>query len=277
LDNTLSSSMFETLVMSDEICPPKDSNNEIMKLTRHYIQPWFYTRLKVEDMKAGYASCDWNQRRLDSTESYSTYATVPQNIYTLYDEHGMDKSTIRFIMVIRDPMERAYAWYNFGNGENFPGFNVTFEEKVTQELNVIRKCQNYAKSHGITDDVSVWAFCSKTFLEYDGTVVYPGSMARALKYYFRFFDPEQFLVLPLQEYHDNFPEAMERISQHLGLKNTAAFEQSHSNHGRKPYELPKMPQNLVEHFQAEYTEMAELIKKHPNTFYRVQTVFPDRS
>mmetsp|Transcript_21019 Transcript_21019/g.29431 ORF Transcript_21019/g.29431 Transcript_21019/m.29431 type:complete len:228 (+) Transcript_21019:454-1137(+) len=226
---------------------------------------------------AAYSWCDWDQRRIDSTESYSTFSTVPQNIYTLYDEHGMDKSKIRFIMMIRDPMERAYSWFNLGKKANFSGFNVTFEEKVDEELNVINRCQNYAKSNGITDDVDVWAFCSTAFLGFDGTIVHPGSMARALKYYFRFFKPEQFLVLPMVEYQDNFTEAIKRISKHLGLKNSFKFEQTDIDLSRRPQELPALPQKLKNHFKSEYVEMAELMRKYPGTFHRLETIFPSKN
>jgi len=214
-------------------------------------------------------NCSWDQRRLDSSESYSARAIVPQNIRTLYEQYGLDKNRIKFIMVIRDPLERAYAWYNFGVGINLPGFNVTFEEKIEEEVGRISECQNYAKSHGITDETNVWAHCSKIFLNYDGSTVFPGMMASALKYWFRFFDPAQFLILPLNEYRDNFSDVKKRIAQHLNLKDDSVFEQEHSDHGRKPYVLPKMPQKLIDHFYNEREQMAELVQKTPHSFFRV--------
>ena len=111
---------------------------------------------------------DGEERRvtIDSTPDYIWMPWVPRNIKETYRAHGLDTAELRFIVILRDPLERLLSWYNmsrnagwlmrhghcteyhlsvFGNdSKNAPGESLvcdgTFESAVNEMMRALDDC-----------------------------------------------------------------------------------------------------------------------------------------
>jgi len=135
------------------------------------------------------------------TASYSFYPKVPKRIF---NDLGSD---IKFIFVLRQPIDRAVSHYNMTKGRLYE--NLIFEEAIAQEKIRIQR-GDFEFGH--------YSYFSR------------GYYSVQIERYFRFFPEEQFLFLDFDtDIVENLPETLIRIQNFLGVKVMQLNSNIHSN------------------------------------------------
>lgn len=276
------SSLFKTMLDDPKICAPANSNPVDPRCPNAKVKKspgWFHHPASelldgdnLEQMSSHFEHCPVETTlQIDATEGYASSLRPAKSIFRLYDHAGKHPEDLKFIMIIRDPVERAYSWYNFAKGkiETFPQYeNVTFEDTVDDNIKLYENCLN-EKVVDRENDPRIWEKCGAEPNGDFGAVIMPGMYAKELKYYFKWFKPSQFLVFDMKQYRDNFPELISAVTKFLNLSgDEGLFVSRQEDHGRASYDFPdEMPQNLLDFFERENHELGVLIDKHPGTFF----------
>eukprot|EP00614_Pseudopedinella_elastica_P020458 CAMPEP_0172631670 /NCGR_PEP_ID=MMETSP1068-20121228/180560_1 /TAXON_ID=35684 /ORGANISM="Pseudopedinella elastica, Strain CCMP716" /LENGTH=276 /DNA_ID=CAMNT_0013442877 /DNA_START=133 /DNA_END=963 /DNA_ORIENTATION=- len=159
---------------------------------------------------------------LDATPRYMRVPLVPARIRALYGP--VLARRLNFVLILRDPEQRAWSWFRFFalnavqgkpwardqlEKEFWVHFNdATFQKWVTAETNKFLSCQK----NGIRDE-DMWPACDSE------TGMFAGFYTAQLRYWLRYFEPDQFLIIPMDCYTKNGPAlSLELLGKMTGLK-----------------------------------------------------------
>ncbi|KAL7640341.1 UNVERIFIED_CONTAM: hypothetical protein RMT77_008605 [Armadillidium vulgare] len=117
----------------------------------------------------------------------------------------------RFIVILRDPVERLYSGYKYFKQWNINVSPAKFDSVVNESMKLWRDC---LRKH------------SEKFCAYEGKCLplmkarlHVGLYSVYLKDWFKVFPRNQFLVIRTEDYKINISSTLQRIYKHLGLRN----------------------------------------------------------
>jgi hypothetical protein len=123
---------------------------------------------------------------------------------------------VKLIVVLRDPVKRAFSHYNMLSSKN-EIYNTTFEEHLDLELKWMKEVgitSNSSLSQEEEDDA--W-LSYLTHKRWQRLMLGRGLYEIQLRAWFKHFPRDQFLILRSDELQDNHAVTMRRVYQFLGL------------------------------------------------------------
>lgn len=131
--------------------------------------------------------------RGEATPHYLYYEKVAQRISK--ELHGTDP---KFIVILRDPVQRAYSLY----------WNMVYEGIETLSFEEAIKAE---KSRSESSEAEY--ACAIDYQYVDS-----GMYARQIRNYYKYFDPEQFMILFFEDLKSNPSQIVREIFHFLGVK-----------------------------------------------------------
>ena len=180
-----------------------------------------------------YKGCEKYRARGETTPHYIYYEKVACRIAKL-----IPKDNQRFILIMRDPVARAYSLY----------WNMVYEghEKLTFEEAIIAEKTRFKES-ALDERLG-----TIRFQYYDS-----GLYAKQIRQYFKYFDRDQFLFLFNQDLKNRRDSLMVSIFQFLGVKENVTIED------RQKYNLSGLPYSRTFH---NFLRKPSWIKKQAGRF-----------
>jgi len=150
---------------------------------------------------------------LDATANYLDHPAVPLRIKKVYP-------TMKFIIILRDPIERAFSHYNHTkrNGDEQLSFTEAIEKEDERLSGEIEK---------ISEDP---LYQGTNYNKY--SYLYEGLYYEQFKLWFEHFDRDQFLILEFKKTFSNPKEALNKIYEFLGLEPYYDIDYSKYNVGK---------------------------------------------
>jgi len=147
--------------------------------------------------------------RCEATLHYLYYAKVARRL-----AETLPGDTLKFIVILRDPVARAYSlyWNMVAEGKE----TLSFPEAIAAE-----------RERSLTRDSEATGELDYQYLE-------SGLYARQLKAYFEYFDPEQFLILFFDDLKSQPEQTLRRVFRFLGVTEEPPIEmdRAHNRAGR---------------------------------------------
>jgi len=147
----------------------------------------------------------------DCSTSYASSSVAAQLIY----EHNPNA---KFIAILREPMDMAYSWFNFGrlsSNEDKDSFQLALESEN-------ERLQDWTKIPAACDYPSS--------LAYSKVVNHEANLKRFLKY----FDSEQILIMPYNDYLQDTLGSYAKMLKFLGVAEDFVPELNMLNESAKP-------------------------------------------
>lgn len=128
--------------------------------------------------------------RIDATPSYLRSKKVPRRICDVYGNHSAD---LKFIIMIRDPVKRA--WSHYLHRRRVGAESLPFEEAIVQEDLRLHK------------EPETWVGYYRD-----------GLYAQNIAHWFQYFDVSQFIIVTLDELDESPQSTLSSIYSFLGLE-----------------------------------------------------------
>ena len=148
-----------------------------------YEMPYFSSKYKNgvewlrEEMPCSYS----NQITVMKHSAYFHIKAVPERIQKLNE-------SIKLILIVREPISRAYSAYSFFSGKSKHG--KSFSDSVIDDENKIKKQQRYVKRSAYDSSMKLWL---------------------------TYFNLSQILIIESSDFKQNPVSVLENIEQFLGL------------------------------------------------------------
>ena len=162
--------LYEILMSHPEICMSK-YRKEVMFFDNNYHKglDWYEKFFPKSNNQYKYLG--------EFSPTYFNNKNVPKRIKETYKN-----SSPKFIVILRDPVKRAYSSYKF----------------AIQRKNISESFYDFFNNNSILYEKSLYS--------------------QILNYWFKYFPKEQFLILFLEEYHKNPDKFLSQISDFLNIK-----------------------------------------------------------
>jgi hypothetical protein len=156
---------------------------------------------------------------------------------------------IKLILVLRDPIERAYSHYNHIKRLNREP--LSFEEAIEKE------------EQRITPDIEKLAKDEfyKADQRRDYSYLTRGYYAKQLKEWFKHFPKEQLLIVQSEEFYKNTPRVYNEIVEYLGLNSYTLPTFEAKNALKYAKMAPETKEKLKAYFAPKNEELYELLGK----------------
>lgn len=156
---------------------------------------------------------------------------------------------IKLILVLRDPIERAYSHYNHIKRLNREP--LSFEEAIEKE------------QERITPDIEKLAKDEfyKADQRRDYSYLTRGYYAKQLKEWFKHFPKEQLLIVQSEEFYKNTPRVYNEIVEYLGLNSYTLPTFEAKNALKYAKMAPETKEKLKAYFAPKNEELYELLGK----------------
>ena len=227
-------SLFQYLSLYGEnFCPPL--KKEIQYFTNnfdcsiHYYRSFFPCKIG-RDCKTGEAS-----------PTYLYYEKVPERL------KSCQFSKMKFVVILRDPVDRAYSHYCFLNyTDKAHGYDpLNFYDAVIAE----KKRIDIEKPE-FTTNKQIYSYKTR------------GLYYQQLVNWFRFFDRSDFYILELKDFEKNIYSHLKQLFNFLGIRPVRSLENVKFRHFNKNV-YPEMPKNaeeyLIEYFKEPNEKLFDLL------------------
>lgn len=156
---------------------------------------------------------------------------------------------VKLILVLRDPIERAYSHYNHIKRLNREP--LSFEEAIEKE------------EQRITPDIEKLAKDEfyKADQRRDYSYLTRGYYAKQLKEWFKHFPKEQLLIVQSEEFYKNTPRVYNEIVEYLGLNSYTLPTFEAKNALKYAKMAPETKEKLKAYFAPKNEELYELLGK----------------
>lgn len=156
---------------------------------------------------------------------------------------------VKLILVLRDPIERAYSHYNHIKRLNREP--LSFEEALAKEL------------ERITPDIEKLAKDEfyKADQRRDYSYLTRGYYAKQLKEWFKHFPKEQLLIVQSEEFYRETPKVYNEIVEYLGLNSYTLPTFEAKNALKYAKMAPETKEKLKAYFAPKNEELYELLGK----------------
>ena len=156
---------------------------------------------------------------------------------------------VKLILVLRDPIERAYSHYNHIKRLNREplSFEEALEkelERITPDVEKLAKDENY-----------------KADLRRDYSYLTRGYYAKQLKEWFKHFPKEQLLIIQSEEFYRETPKVYDEIVEYLGLNSYTLPVFEAKNALKYAKMAPETKEKLKAYFAPKNEELYELLGK----------------
>jgi hypothetical protein len=170
------------------------------KATRFFAKQQYYERGLEWYLKTYFAGAEEYPLRGEATPSYLTSEKTAARI-----RETIPGDETRFIVIFRNPVDRAYSHYWYNRNTKRGGERISFERALQNE-------QDHTTAMGGPDPRH-----SRTLAYFHN-----GEYSRCLKEYLGFFEPRQFLFLLFEDiFRERFPGTVGRINEFLGIEDVA--------------------------------------------------------
>ena len=197
----------------------------------------------------------------ESSVSYLTYPGVPARMYRVLPN-------AKIIVLLRDPVERAYSQYNYGRKVNQVPYD-TFEEALAREhtdmirwLRAMSLMQTYLHTNQRVTKGNLHTL--KLHWNEGSSRAYrrSGLYALHLKRWFEHYPREQFLILSTADMHDDRQATLDKVFEHIGAEPFDIPEDVMPNSNVGKYKQPmkeKTRDYLIEYFKPYNKQLYELL------------------
>ena len=156
---------------------------------------------------------------------------------------------VKLILVLRDPIERAYSHYNHIKRLNREplSFEEALEkelERITPDVEKLAKDENY-----------------KADLRRDYSYLTRGYYALQLKEWYKHFPKEQLLIIQSEEFYRETPKVYDEIVEYLGLNSYTLPTFEAKNALKYAKMAPETKEKLKAYFAPKNEELYELLGK----------------
>ena len=206
---------------------------EIQFFTENYYRgyKWYYSHFPL--LKRGEITGE-------ASPTYLFYKNTPKYLKSSNIENP------KFIVILRDPVDRAYSHYNF---------NFTDRNNAIESYSFIDALKN--EESRVDIDSEVFTYENKHYSYKSRGLYY-----KQLQNWFQYFEQDRFLVLELSEFEKNTKEQLKNVFDFLGIQpnsnfETANFEKFNSSTYNK---MPEETENyLVNYFREENKKLFKLL------------------
>jgi len=202
-----------------------------------------------------FSQCPATQLRMDATPQYLSRNMTAQNIQEIYQSLGQDLSELRFIIMVREPVNRVLSYYRH-RVRKHGWFNESLSEYVKERM----------------DKYNDWLQTSSPgefYTSKSSGIVKRGLYANSIGYWFTKFDPSQFMILSLKQLLTDTPKVMDAVHNFIGVSpRRAEMHAANVHHDSNTMEAP-VPEGLEEFYEPHIKALFELKNKYPGSFYDV--------
>lgn len=189
---------------------------------------------------------------IDSTPDYLSVPHVAERIYNTYSRmSNVGPADLKFIVIVRDPVQRLLSWYNMGrnagwlyktnhctdrflrsHNDAIVDCSGTFEEAVVQMMRLYDKCK-YRLTLNITSDTidmldydweTIYNTCLGSISDGSGwpllRALLNGFYQSQLNHFFKHFSRSQFFITSLYRYTNNPRSVMNELYDFIGVEET---------------------------------------------------------
>lgn len=156
---------------------------------------------------------------------------------------------VKLILVLRDPIERAYSHYNHIRRLNREplSFEEAIEkeqERITPDIEKLNKDEFYKADH-----------------RRDYSYLTRGYYAKQLKEWYKYFPKEQLLIVQSEEFYKDTPRVYNEIVEYLGLNSYTLPVFEAKNALKYAKMAPETKEKLKAYFAPKNEELYELLGK----------------
>ncbi len=234
------STLFQTLVRSSRISRPKRREMHYFDHDiKHHDLSWYNELVAREPDTLG----------LDRTGYYFIHPHVPNRIVRCTKK-------MKFIVLLRNPADRAYSWYTRGYHKDVPSFaELSFEECLEAEERELWP--------GIERFEADDSFDDEQFMQMHWLCPFKltGLYAQHLKRWFSVFSQKHFCIITLDQIRSDVDGVIKQMCKFLRIPTLRRWENP-INRTRYEQELsPKTRRQLVDYFRQPNEELSELISQ----------------
>lgn len=180
-------SLFQYLGQHPEILPPKEKELAYFAWNRGKGLNWYLNNFPKKTEKV-------DKLTFEGTPAYIYLEKSPKLISKLFPD-------IKFILILRDPVERAYSHWQFYHESKFVR---------EQQLN-LRDKRSFEDA--INDELK------KERIRWHSRYLDRGKYAQQIRNWYRYFEKDQILILESKNFKEQPKETLQQVTQFLGISN----------------------------------------------------------
>mmetsp|Transcript_12170 Transcript_12170/g.23416 ORF Transcript_12170/g.23416 Transcript_12170/m.23416 type:complete len:310 (-) Transcript_12170:115-1044(-) len=249
------SSLFSTLRDHEAVCKnvKLDGESSYKELS------FFDTNSTLPELISGFprylqhfAKCSPTQLRMESTPEYLSKNMTAPNIKAVYESYGQDLKSLRFLIIVRNPVSRVLSAYKHKMRNGHWPTDKTLGEFVNTYVDEYHRWEN---ASNLGDIYSMEMT----------NIVRRGLYEHSIASWFKHFDPSQFIVLSLQQLTKDTPGVMNSVHKFLGLAPRHAEMHATNNHGGS--NQVEIPEGLEQFYEPHTKALFKLKEQYPGSFY----------
>ncbi|WP_137718774.1 sulfotransferase domain-containing protein [Methylobacillus flagellatus] len=166
-------------------------------------------------------SLEWYERHFSGPAHGLYYESTPAYLYRpdVAERLHAYSSTLKLVVILRDPVERAYSAYNHYRSRFEKHADQGFEHRTRHQIPGIRIQEMFYEGRTVfptfRETLEMELAGAEQF--YEPAILRRGLYAAQLQRYWQLFGREQLLILGFKELIQQPLTSLGKVSQHLGL------------------------------------------------------------
>ncbi len=178
---------------SENFVPPQ--SKELQFFTERYAKglPWYRARFPLVKKKGHITG--------EATPDYLFFGECAARVYRHYPQ-------MKFIVLLRNPVERAFSQYNFQNNSDKvkDSDQRSFINAVKDEINILNNESNIEKCVIFSNEKKYFSYVER------------GLYFKQLKKWFYYFPKSSFMIIDSESFYSDPQSYLVNLSKFLGLK-----------------------------------------------------------
>ena len=161
---------------------------------------------------------------------------------------------VKLIVILRNPIDRAYSHYNKAIEHNYESSSTSFEKiiELSKELCAREKEYQYVVNDPNSDPNQ---YRRRTYLA-------RGIYAYQLENWFKHYDKKQFLFLATEDFHKNPQQVLDQTFRFLGLNQSKIDNLKNLNIGTYKEKMNEdTRKSLIEYFKPHNKRLYKLLQR----------------
>lgn len=180
-------SLFQYLGQHPEILPPKEKELAYFAWNQSKGLNWYLKKFPKKTEKA-------DRLTFEGTPAYIYLKKAPKLISKLFPD-------IKFILLLRDPVERAYSHWQFYHESKF-----------------VREQQPHLKDNRSFED-AINDELGKEKISWHSRYLDRGKYVQQIRNWYRYFEKDQILILESKTFKEKPKDTLQQVTQFLGISN----------------------------------------------------------
>ena len=239
-------SLYHFVIRHPDIIPARVK--EIHYFTVHYKlgSQYYRSNFPTNISRHGYLK---KQKKLtgEASPTYIYYSTTPNRMKKIMPN-------VRLIVILRNPVDRAYSQYHYIIKQRNEKLPLPFEEAL--ELSKER----YMKKKEYDDIINN---TNSFFAQYNSDALTArGIYADQLENWFKHYDKKQFLFLSTEDFHKNTQHTLDQVFNFLGLNPFKIDNPKRHNVGNYKEKMnEETRKSLIEYFKPHNARLYKLLQR----------------